>query len=180
MKNKNMKTQGKLAALLTAALLGLASPALAQNLGISATGVVPDPSAGLDVNFTDKGVLIPRIALTSTTSAGPISNPANSLLVYNTTNNPAAGLTPGYYYNAGTTSSPIWVRLLNGGSPSDAWLTLGNAGTNSGLHFIGTTDDRSLRFRTNNLHRMVIDSTGNVGIGTKVPGARLEVFNTAA
>jgi hypothetical protein len=170
----------QLAALSTAVLLGLTGPTLAQNLGISATGVVPDASAGLDVNFTDKGVLIPRIALTSTTSAGPISNPANSLLVYNTTNNPAAGLTPGYYYNAGTTSSPIWVRLLNGGSPSDAWLTLGNAGTNSGLHFIGTTDDRSLRFRTNNLHRMVIDSTGNVGIGTKVPGARLEVFNTAA
>jgi hypothetical protein len=97
MKTKIQKINIQTAALLTAALLGVMSPTSAQNLGISATGVAPDPSAGLDVNFTDKGVLIPRIALTSTTSAGPISNPANSLLVYNTTNNPSAGLTPGYY-----------------------------------------------------------------------------------
>jgi len=41
------------AVLLMAALLEVVSPALAQNLGISATGVAPDPSAGLDVNFTD-------------------------------------------------------------------------------------------------------------------------------
>jgi hypothetical protein len=94
---KKQKINIQTAALSMAALLGLTSPTLAQNLGISATGVVPDASAGLDVNFTDRGVLIPRIALTSTTSAGPISNPANSLLVYNTTNNPSAGLTPGYY-----------------------------------------------------------------------------------
>jgi len=175
MKPKNQKINIQTATLLTAAILWLMSPINAQNLGISATGVAPDPSAGLDVNFTDRGVLIPRIALTSTTSAGPISNPANSLLVYNTTNNPSAGLTPGYYYNAGTTTSPIWVRLLNGGSPSDAWLTVGNAGTNSGLNFIGTTDNRSLRFRTNNVHRMVIDSIGNAGIGTKSPTSRLHV-----
>jgi hypothetical protein len=164
------------AALLTIATLGLASPAFAQNVSISPTGNAPDNSAALDIrDYTDKGVLIPRIALTGTTSAGPISNPANSLLVYNTTNNPAAGLTPGYYYNAGTTTSPIWVRLLNGGTPSDAWLTLGNAGTNSGLNFIGTTDNRSLRFRTNNVHRMVIDSVGNVGIGTKNPSDILHI-----
>jgi hypothetical protein len=167
------------AALLTAALIGLTIATNAQNLGISATGVVPDASAGLDVNFTNKGVLIPRVALTDTTDAVTIPNPANSLLVYNTTNNPATGLTPGYYYNAGTPASPNWVRLLNSGSPSDAWLTLGNAGTNSGLNFIGTTDNRSLRFRTNNLHRMVIDSVGNVGIAIKNPTEKLTLPYTS-
>jgi hypothetical protein len=177
MKNKIMKTKGKMAATMMAALLGLMIPTNAQNLGISATGAAPDPSAGLDVNFTDRGVLIPRIALTSLTSAGPISNPANSLLVYNTTNNPAAGLTPGYYYNAGTTTSPIWVRLLNSGTPSDAWLTLGNAGTNPATHFVGTTDNVDLVFRTNNTEKMRITAGGNVGIGTTAPNRKLELVS---
>ncbi len=175
MKNIIMKTKGKMAAMVMAALLGVMCPTNAQNLGISATGVAPNPSAGLDVNFTDRGVLIPRIALTSTTSAGPISNPANSLLVYNTTNNPSAGLTPGYYYNAGTTTSPIWVRLLNGGSPSDAWLTRGNAGTNPATHFIGTTDNVDLVFRTNNTEKMRITASGSVGIGTTAPISVLNI-----
>jgi hypothetical protein len=173
---KKQKINIQTAILLTAALLGTASSTTAQNVSISPTGNAPDNSAALDIrDYTDKGVLIPRIALTGTTSAGPISNPANSLLVYNTTNNPAAGLTPGYYYNAGTTTSPIWVRLLNGGTPSDAWLTLGNAGTNPTTHFVGTTDNVALVFRTNNTEKMRITAGGNVGIGTTTPGEKVEI-----
>ena len=74
----------QLAALLTVIFLGLMSPTKAQNLGISATGVAPDPSAGLDVNFTDKGVLIPRL---TTTQRDAIPSPAHSLLIFNTTTN---------------------------------------------------------------------------------------------
>jgi hypothetical protein len=45
------------------------------------------------------------------------------------------------------------------------WKTRGNSAT-TGIHFVGTTDDRALRFRTNNIERMIIDSvTGHVGIG---------------
>jgi len=79
---KKQKINIQTAAFLTAALLGLMSPTNAQNLGISATGVAPDPSAGLDVNFTDRGVLIPRL---TTAQRNAIPNPANSLLIYNTT-----------------------------------------------------------------------------------------------
>ena len=81
MKTKIQKIIIQTAAFLLAALLGVTSPTNAQNLGISATGVAPDPSAGLDVNFTDRGVLIPRL---TTAQRNAIPSPANSLLIFNT------------------------------------------------------------------------------------------------
>jgi hypothetical protein len=59
-------------------------------------------------------------------------------------------------------------------SSSNAWSLLGNTGTSSGTNFIGTTDNTSLTFRTNNISHAVLDSTGNFGIGTAVS------FNTTA
>jgi hypothetical protein len=70
----------------------------------------PDVSAKLEVSATDKGILIPRVALTATNTAGPISSPATGLLVYNTA--AINGVTPGFYYWDGT----VWVRLI---TPSD-------------------------------------------------------------
>ncbi|HVT62753.1 MAG TPA: hypothetical protein VHD33_04610 [Legionellaceae bacterium] len=46
------------------------------------------------------------------------------------------------------------------------WSTIGNSGTSYATNFLGTTDNVSLRMRTNNMERMVIDSTGSVGIGS--------------
>ncbi len=60
---------------------------------------------------------------------------------------------------------------------SSDWTTTGNAGTNSGTNFIGTTDAISFRFRTNNAQRMHLDSIGRLGIGTISPLALLEVSN---
>jgi len=54
----------------------------AQGVSINATGTPPDTSAGLDVNFTDKGLLIPRMTITQRNA---IALPAQSLLIYNTT-----------------------------------------------------------------------------------------------
>jgi len=91
----------------------------AQNVGVNATGAVPDASAMLDVAAPDKGMLVPRVALTSAIVAAPVVAPLTSLLVYNTA---TAGttpnnVTPGYYYWDGAR----WARLysgtwLNGGS----------------------------------------------------------------
>ncbi len=49
---------------------------------IDANGTAPDASAMLDVQATDKGILIPRVANTSA-----ISNPAEGLVVYDNANN---------------------------------------------------------------------------------------------
>ena len=44
---------------------------------------------------------------------------------------------------------------------------------------IGTFSNHSLGFRTNNIARMFIDTSGNVGIGTMGPGYRLDVSGDA-
>ena len=80
----------------------------AQNLGISSTGSSPNVSAGLDVDFSNKGVLIPRVALTSLTDAVTIPTPATSLLVYSK----AGAVTDGYYYNSGTAAAPTWTAFM--------------------------------------------------------------------
>ncbi|MCP1997443.1 DNA-binding IscR family transcriptional regulator, partial [Flavobacterium sp. HSC-61S13] len=57
----------------------------------------PNKSSQLDIKSDDKGVLIPRIALTSVTDASTIANGnVESLLVYNITSN--AEMQPGYFY----------------------------------------------------------------------------------
>lgn len=60
-------------------------------------------------------------------------------------------------------------------APTNIWSTIGNSGTSFATNFVGTTDNTSLRFRTNNIQRMMIDSMGNVGIGTAVPGNLIEI-----
>ena len=80
----------------------------AQNFGINSTGVMPNTSAGLDVDFANKGVLIPRVAFTSLTDAVTIASPATSLLIYSK----GGAVTDGYYYNSGTSGSPIWTSFI--------------------------------------------------------------------
>ena len=53
--------------------------------------------------------------------------------------------------------------------PEEEWLTTGNAFLDSSIHFLGTTDQAPLIFKTNNVERMRISSNGYVGIGTPVP-----------
>jgi hypothetical protein len=132
--------------LLVQALLvvGLLSAGLhAQNVGIGTA--TPDPSARLHIEDNARGLLIPNVALQATDVAAPVTNPATSLLVYNTdpAGAGATAVTPGFYY----WYVNRWVRLLGGG---EAWLLTGNAGTNPAVNFLGTTDNNSLRIRVNN------------------------------
>lgn len=60
-------------------------------------------------------------------------------------------------------------------SSSNFWKLTGNFGTLPGEHFVGTKDKKPLVFRTNRAIRMVIRETGDVGIGTINPGAKLEI-----
>src|SRR5690554_2036055 len=79
--------------------------------GYSQVGIgtlTPDKSSQLDVTANNKGILIPRVSLTSTTDITTITNGnVNSLLVFNTaTQN---DITPGYYY----WYIDKWKRMVN-------------------------------------------------------------------
>lgn len=59
---------------------------------------------------------------------------------------------------------------------ASGWLLTGNTGTDVSTNFLGTIDDQSLAFRTNNLERVRILNSGNMGIGTAAPTAALHVL----
>jgi hypothetical protein len=77
-------------------------------VGINTDNSAPNASAGLDVKFTNKGFLPPRIALTAMNAASPVATPADGLLVYNTATAGVApnNVMPGYYCWKGTK----WVQ----------------------------------------------------------------------
>lgn len=52
--------------------------------GVGIGTATVDPSAILQVVSTNKGVLFPKIGLTSTTDITTIANPSVGLLIYNT------------------------------------------------------------------------------------------------
>jgi hypothetical protein len=157
-------------AVIATALMAQFTTGFSQNVGISSTGATPHTSAGLDINFPNKGLLIPRVNLLSNTDAVTITTPANSLLVYNTNASMTSG-SIGYWYWDGAK----WVKLLSSASAA-AWTILGNAGTTRGTHFFGTTDSAGLSLRTNNISAINIDSLQKVGIGTNSPTNTLHVF----
>lgn len=141
----------------------------AQNISINAEGSVADQSAMLDVKAANKGLLIPRVKLENIKDDLIISNPAPSLLVYNTNIDIKDGEGVGYYYNAGTALIPQWVKLVTNENP--AWLLKGNEGVND-QHFIGSINSADLILRTSNEEVMRFTSggallaTGNITTGT--------------
>jgi len=89
-------------------VLFFSSPGHSQNLGVNATGSTPNTSAGLDIDFANKGVLIPRVALSSLSDGVTIASPATSLLVYSK----GGAVSDGYYYNSGVPGAPIWTSFV--------------------------------------------------------------------
>lgn len=98
--------------------------ATAQSIGINNTGAAPHPSAMLDVNSNNKGLLLPRVSLQSKFDSITISHPAVSLIVFNTNKNMPQGM--GYY---------VW-----NGISWDLFLSLGNQLKKGGTRLTITVD----------------------------------------
>lgn len=104
---------------------------IGQNVGINATGALPNTSAMLDVSSTNKGVLYPNINLTSNTDAVTIPTPATGLMVWNT--NAALPCGVGYYYNAGTSATPAWICFKKQQQIMQMYGTAGRLNINSAV-----------------------------------------------
>lgn len=61
------------------------------------------------------------------------------------------------------------------GQAQTSWLLQGNSNATAS-DFIGTTNSISLKFKTKNQTRMVITTTGKVGIGNSNPVSRLDIL----
>ncbi|MBK7214954.1 MAG: hypothetical protein IPH88_17025 [Bacteroidales bacterium] len=149
--------------------LGMATHA---QVAINNDNSTPDNSAMLDVKSIDKGLLIPRVALTGTLDVATIASPATSLLIYNTATagTPPDNVTPGYYYWNGT----AWTTLAN--SP---WTVNGNNiySNITGKAGIGTTnpDDKLHLYDSVNL-RILIETPDNFYAGVRTRNSQREYF----
>jgi hypothetical protein len=123
---------------------------------------LPDPSAVIELFSGNKGLLIPRLNLISTNSLSPTTAPANSLLISNTatTGSSPYNVTPGFYFFNTTYNN--WFRL--GEEGNDAWKLAGNANTNSGTNFIGTTNSQNIVFKRNNIWAGTINISSHNGM----------------
>lgn len=163
-------------------------------ISINSSGNAPHASAGLDVDFTNRGVLIPRL---SQAQRDAINNPANSLLIYQTDN------TPGFYYWNGSQ----WV-MLGLSNHTHSTLTFNNSGTGSSSGSIyngssalivsyntigavggsGTATQVAFWNNTNTLSSSANlfwdNSNIRLGVGTSSPLARIhatgEIFSTSS
>lgn len=133
---------------------------MVAQVGISTNN--PNKDAVLDLNTTSgsatKGLLMPKVALTSTDSPAPLSTHVAGMHVYNTatTGIDNTQVLPGEYFNNGTS----WIRIQSTG-----WGLQGNS-TNTTSNFLGTTDAIDLPIRTNNIEKMRISAAGQLLTGT--------------
>lgn len=108
------------------------------------TDTVHHTSAILELSAIDRGLLFTRITEAQMLA---IAAPVAGLVIYNTD---SADL---FYHNGSQ-----WVSFATGSGNLPSWLLSGNAGTNGGSNFIGTTDNHGLSFKTNNIGYAYIDS----------------------
>lgn len=146
-------------------------------VGIGTTTI--ENGVELQIESNTKGLLISRVALTSTLLAAPVGPApiATGILVYNTATAGigVTGVTPGFYYWSGTG----WIALRS--TAGQNWSLTGNAGTSPGTQYLGTSDNQNLQIRTNAALRMTVESDGQVIVGTGAPQANtLTTINAGA
>lgn len=121
--------------------------------------VTPDASSALEISASDKGILIPQVALgdVADTMLDGTNTAATGLLIYNTNAGTTGGSGVGYYYFNGTT----WERLTTSATSDDDidWYEEGTITSPNDI-----TDD--------------IFTQGNVAIGKTTADYLLDISTT--
>lgn len=121
-------------------------------------------SSILELESTRQGLLLPRLADTANINA---LTPPDGMIIF---------------LNADKSlrlrSNGVWKKIADLSEAAANWSLKGNTGTDSATNFIGTLDGQPLTLKTDNAARMIISSTGNIGIGTTTPSAKLNVDGT--
>lgn len=97
----------------------------------------PNISAALDIESTNKGILIPRLTTVQKTA---IVTPAEGLLIYDTTLKCIA-------QNAGTTTSPAWV-CLSAKDAQNSFFYMPTIGVDASAVVTGQTIDLYDKYKT--------------------------------
>ena len=137
----------------TSLVLSLYLKVTGQNFLISddSSYVSSSSNALLEVHSANgnKGILIPRLTTAQRTAiATTVAD--SGLVVYDT------DIGTFWYWDGGQ-----WVEI---GVDSRYWKLTGNAGTASGTHFLGTTDNQDLDIRTNNIIHVRISTKGQIEV----------------
>ncbi|MGE8432587.1 hypothetical protein [Chryseobacterium joostei] len=144
-------------------------------VGINTT--TPNSSSVLDIVGSNKGLLIPRIALTGSSDTVTVPLPANSLMIYNTA--AVNDVQPGYYYWSITAGR--WTKVLDDLKPivMTGWSLTGNSGMVNGVNFIGTSDNVDVIFKRNNIVSGVLNTTNTIFGVNSLTANTIGLNNTA-
>lgn len=101
-------------------------------------------NAILEIEATDKGVLLPRVALISTDVATPLAEHVAGMTVYNTATTPVSNttparnrVTPGFYYNDGTK----WNQMITTDHKAVKFFYMPSIAFDTSVDKIGETKD---------------------------------------
>ncbi|MBL7711139.1 MAG: hypothetical protein JNL13_01685 [Chitinophagaceae bacterium] len=133
---------------------------------VTSSSTLPNANAILDLESNHKGFLLPRIGLSSTTSASPLTAHVRGMTVYDTAT--AGDVTPGYYYNDGAK----WVRIADAAAADlskDAWA---DDNSNTQVKLGAQSDGLTLRPDS---AAFVVKDNGNTGIGLTNPAGILDI-----
>ncbi len=134
-----------------------------------------NPDAMLEIESSNKGLLLTRISLKSTTTASPLKNFTQGMVVYNIST--LNDVTPGLYFSDGKK----WIKANTNVSAVEPtsnqnviWNLKGNNDVTTG-NFLGSINNAPVIIKTNNNERLRVTEKGWVGVGTSNPNAALQV-----
>ena len=151
---------------------------LAFAMGFAQKGIGtnnPHPQAALEISSPDKGLLIPRIALQSSSTLAPLSGvPSSShesMLVYNTNTSTQNGLDGKGYYYWSSENGGAWTKISSGEAAPDDVRLIGNslvaanAGPGGNGSSEGTQANRSNNFLGSNAGLSNTTGSNNIFFG---------------